>query len=100
MQVYTNSAIGRLCPHLEYCSTVWIMEPTPQKRLHEQHVAVARSRHTHGHTPIYKLKLKTLELRRVILSVCQVYKINHKLDCILYFTFNTRYEVPSAFSLV
>ena len=55
------------------------------------------NRHTYTWSHSYEeackhLKLKTLESRRVMLSVCQVYKIIHKLDCIpfnLYFTFNT-----------
>ena len=91
-------------PHLEYCSPVW--NPHLKKdsdKLERIQKRAARwaccrwNRHTYTWSRSYEeackhLKLKTLESRRVMLSVCQVYKIIHKLDCIpfnLYFTFNT-----------
>ena len=52
------------------------------------------------------LKLKTLDSRRIMLSLCQVYKIVHNLDCIpfnsyfTYFTFNTNCTRSHRLSLV
>ena len=102
-------------PHLEYCSPVW--NPHLKKdcdKLERVQKRAARwaycqwDRHTYTWSHTYEeackhLKLKTLESRRRMLVLCQVYKIIHNLDCIpfnSYFAFNTNCTRSHRFSLV
>ena len=102
-------------PHLEYCSPVW--NPHLKKdcdKLEKVQKRAARwaycrwDSHTYTWSHTYEeackqLKLKTLDIRRTMLSLCQVSKIVHNLDCIpfnLYFTFNTNGTRSHQLSLV
>ena len=101
--------------HLEYCSPVW--NPHLKKdcdKLEKVQKRAARwaycrwDSHTYTWSHTYEeaceqLKLKTLDIRRTMLSLCQVYKIVHNLDCIpfnLYFAFNTNGTRSHQLSLV
>ena len=93
------------------------MEPTPEEGCDKLERVQKRAacwaycqwdRHTYTWSHTYEeackhLKLKTLESRRRMLLLCQVYKIIHNLDCIpfnSYFAFNTNCTRSHHFSLV
>ena len=112
-EVKKRAYVALVRPHLEYCSPVW--NPHLKKdcdKLERVQKRAARwaycqwDRHTYTWSHTYEeackhLKLKTLESRRRMLLLCQVYKIIHNLDCILLIlTLHKLYQISPLFSCV